>query len=72
MTPVVDFALTLPGVDSTKLVLVCPREYVIFAAEDDVSGHCEMTARRLFHQRVYDWLDGVLELTPTARERDGE
>lgn len=22
-------------------------------------GHCEETARSLFHQRVYDWLDGV-------------
>ena len=44
----------------------------MFAADDDVSGHCEMSARSLFHQRVYDWLDGVLELTPTARERDGE
>ena len=133
VTPVVDFAITLPGVDSTKLVLhgwsfggrnlwvhaismpidyfriapeytlkgpeqlircptfvcategddlsvntgkladelVCPMEYLLFAAHDDVSGHCEMSARSLFHQRVYDWLDGVLELTPTAREREG-
>ena len=51
--------------------LTCPKEYVLFSADDDVSGHCEMSARSLFHQRVYDWLDGVLSLTPTARERDG-
>lgn len=40
--------------------LVCPTEYVMFAAADDVNGHCEMSARSLFHRRVYDWLDTVL------------
>ncbi len=42
--------------------LVCPTEYVLFGAADDVSGHCEMTGRSVFHRRVYDWLDGVLGL----------
>ena len=48
--------------------LTCPEEYVLFTADDDVSGHCEMSARSLLHRRVYDWLDGVLTLIPTARE----
>ncbi|GAA2008997.1 hypothetical protein J2S58_002088 [Nakamurella flavida] len=41
--------------------LRCPTEFVRFGAGDQVSGHCEMTGRALFHRRVYDWLDTVLE-----------
>jgi len=52
--------------------LTCPKEYVLFTAADDVSGHCEMSARSLFHRRVYDWLDGVLALAPAAPQSDGE
>jgi alpha-beta hydrolase superfamily lysophospholipase len=33
---------------------------VRFSAEEGAGGHCEGTARRLFHQRVYDWLDETL------------
>ena len=40
--------------------LTCPKEYVLFSAADDVSGHCEMSSRGSFHRRVYDWLDHVL------------
>jgi len=46
--------------------LVCPKEFVLFGPADDVSGHCEMTGRAVFHRRVYDWLDTVLELSPGA------
>jgi hypothetical protein len=52
--------------------LMCPKGYVLFTAADDVSGHCEMSARSLFHQRVYDWLDGVLAVATPAPQRDGE
>ncbi len=31
-----------------------------FTAAEGAGGHCEATARRLFHQRVYDWLDETL------------
>jgi pimeloyl-ACP methyl ester carboxylesterase len=31
-----------------------------FTAAEGAGGHCEATARRLFHQRVYDWLDNTL------------
>lgn len=41
--------------------LVCPSQYVLFTAADGVTGHCEMSGRAVFHQRLYDWLDTVLE-----------
>jgi hypothetical protein len=31
-----------------------------FTAAEWSGGHCEATARRLFHQRLYDWLDETL------------
>jgi hypothetical protein len=40
--------------------LVCPKEFVRFGVDDDVSGHCEMSGRAVFHRRVFDWLDEVL------------
>ncbi len=40
--------------------LTVPHEYVEFATDDGVTGHCEMTGRAQFHARVYDWLDTVL------------
>lgn len=33
---------------------------VRFTAAEGAGGHCEGTARRLFHQRAYDWLDETL------------
>ncbi|MGW6005192.1 alpha/beta hydrolase family protein [Oerskovia enterophila] len=41
--------------------LGCPTEYVELGPEEDVTGHCEMAGRAVFHQRVYDWLDETLE-----------
>jgi pimeloyl-ACP methyl ester carboxylesterase len=34
---------------------------VTFTSAEGAGGHCEATARRLFHQRVYDWLDETLD-----------
>lgn len=31
-----------------------------FTAAEGAGGHCEATARRVYHQRVYDWLDETL------------
>lgn len=31
-----------------------------FTPAEGAGGHCEATARRPFHQRVYDWLDDTL------------
>jgi alpha-beta hydrolase superfamily lysophospholipase len=33
---------------------------VRFGAAEGAGGHCEGTARRLYHQRVFDWLDETL------------
>jgi alpha-beta hydrolase superfamily lysophospholipase len=33
---------------------------VRFTAAEGAGGHCEGTARRLYHQRVFDWLDETL------------
>jgi hypothetical protein len=30
-----------------------------FTAAEGAAGHCEMTARALFHHRTFDWLDEV-------------
>ena len=48
--------------DAPKLAeaLTCPTEYVEFGHDDDVTGHCEMTGRAVFHQRLYHWLDEIL------------
>jgi pimeloyl-ACP methyl ester carboxylesterase len=40
--------------------LQCPKALVRFLAAEGAGGHCEETARSLFHQRAYDWLDDVL------------
>ena len=40
--------------------LTCPTEYVEFGHDDDVTGHCEMSGRAVFHQRLFRWLDDVL------------
>jgi alpha-beta hydrolase superfamily lysophospholipase len=37
-----------------------------FTAAEGAGGHCEGTARRLFHQRVYDWLDETLADEPVS------
>ena len=33
---------------------------VRFTAGEGAAGHCEGAARRLYHQRVFDWLDETL------------
>jgi hypothetical protein len=37
-----------------------------FSAAEGAGGHCEGTSRRLFHQRVYDWLDETLDQPTSA------
>jgi pimeloyl-ACP methyl ester carboxylesterase len=46
--------------------LACQKTYVQFKAQDGAGDHCESTARTLFHQYAFDWLDAVLsEATAT-------
>jgi dienelactone hydrolase len=46
--------------------LRCPKALVRFTAAEGAGGHCEETARSLFHQRAYDWLDDVFKGVPAA------
>jgi alpha-beta hydrolase superfamily lysophospholipase len=36
---------------------------VHFTEAEGAGGHCEATARLLYHQRVFDWLDETLAAT---------
>jgi dipeptidyl aminopeptidase/acylaminoacyl peptidase len=40
--------------------LRCPKDYVLFTAEEGAEGHCEGGAQVLFHRVAYDWLDKTL------------
>ncbi|HEU0275027.1 MAG TPA: alpha/beta fold hydrolase [Candidatus Udaeobacter sp.] len=40
--------------------LRCPREYVLFAANDGAGEHCEAGAREVFFQKMFDWLDPII------------
>jgi pimeloyl-ACP methyl ester carboxylesterase len=37
-----------------------PKTLVRFLAAEGAGDHCALTGRSLFHQRMFDWLDGVL------------
>jgi hypothetical protein len=39
--------------------LDCPKELQQFTAAEGTGDHCEMRGRTLYHQRTFDWLDGV-------------
>lgn len=43
--------------------LTCPKEFMIFTAEEGAGEHCQMGALLLSHQRIFDWLDQVLAAT---------
>lgn len=51
------------GASTLAAKLTCPKMFVVFTASDDCYGHCETSARAMFHARVYDWLDQVLSRT---------
>jgi hypothetical protein len=40
--------------------LSVPKALVRFLAAEGAGDHCASMARSLFHQRMFDWLDGVL------------
>jgi hypothetical protein len=47
--------------------LRCPKDYVLFTAEEGAAAHCEGGAQVLFHSKVFDWLDKTLmEASPRA------
>jgi pimeloyl-ACP methyl ester carboxylesterase len=52
--------------DAEKLyeALTCPKTLVRFTNDEGAGDHVEMDARKLFHQRTFDWLDETLEVSP--------
>jgi hypothetical protein len=40
--------------------LTCEKRFMSFTAGEGAGAHCEVGARSLFNQRVFDWLDSVL------------
>jgi pimeloyl-ACP methyl ester carboxylesterase len=40
--------------------LTCPKELVVFREDEGGGEHCHEGALALWHQRAFDWLDGVL------------
>ena len=40
--------------------LTCPKELIVFRENEGGGEHCHEGATALFHQRTFDWLDGVL------------
>jgi hypothetical protein len=41
-------------------MLWCPKDYILFTAEEGTEGHCEGGAQVLFNSKVFDWLDKTL------------
>jgi alpha-beta hydrolase superfamily lysophospholipase len=50
---------TIAGGQAKRLyeTLKCPKDYMLFTAEEGADGHCEGGAQVLFHRKVFDWLD---------------
>ncbi len=51
------------GVDLLAALTVANKQRITFANADGAGGHCEAFARRLYHQRTFDWLDETLSLS---------
>jgi pimeloyl-ACP methyl ester carboxylesterase len=41
--------------------LTCPKDLISFREDEGGGEHCHVGAIALFHQRTFDWLDGVLQ-----------
>ncbi len=39
--------------------LTCPKTFIRFTAAEGAGDHCESSARSVYFQRAYDWLDDV-------------
>jgi alpha-beta hydrolase superfamily lysophospholipase len=42
--------------------LTCPKAFIRFTAAEGAGDHCEASARSVYFQRAYDWLDGVFAM----------
>ena len=41
--------------------LTCPKEYLLFTTEEGAGLHCQMGAMTISNERIFNWLDGVLQ-----------
>ena len=41
--------------------LNCPKEYILFTEEEGADEHCQMGAISVSNERIFNWLDRVLE-----------
>jgi hypothetical protein len=44
--------------------LSCPKELILFTVEEGADEHCQEGALLLSHQKIFDWLDGILSARP--------
>ncbi|HZD36869.1 MAG TPA: alpha/beta fold hydrolase [Nitrososphaeraceae archaeon] len=54
---------SFPG--QPKLVyksLTCPKKYIVFREEEGAEDHCHIGALSLANQRIFDWLDGHINV----------
>ena len=51
--PVAAYAERLYG------ALTGPKTFIRFSGAEGAGDHCEVSARSVYFQRAYDWLDGV-------------
>jgi hypothetical protein len=49
--------------------LACEKTYARFTAEDAAEEHCHVGATRLMNQRVFDWLDDMMQAKAPCRAR---
>jgi dienelactone hydrolase len=56
-------------VDNLFNALRCPKTLIRFSAAEGANGHCDLFGRKLYHQRVFDWLDETL-LGMTRRDAE--
>ncbi|MEH7075411.1 alpha/beta hydrolase family protein [Neobacillus drentensis] len=42
--------------------LTCPKTFLSFTAEDGAEEHCQFGALVYFNQRMFEWLDGILNI----------
>lgn len=47
--------------DHVFAAITAPKQRIVFTKKEGAAAHCQMGAMSLQHQRVFDWLDGVLK-----------
>jgi hypothetical protein len=42
-------------------LLKCPKKYILFTSEEGAEDDCHVAALSLANQRIFDWLDDILQ-----------